>query len=249
MIIRVRPLYLLFTLATLALSACAPMPYKYLKPSMPGAEYTRSLCGESYGPKDRVVFHGPEYLTIRVSGFLLEELSYVQHVENEIAIKQNRKPPYPSISHERGIGIAILLQIPQSISLQFLSRSFLLMDEESQAVYEYQADQLLLFTKPTVNLNALSAALASLCSGDCAPKSHFGLLESLTAPPKAKWFGLTIDRPYYIVLLFEKIENARSGQFSLRIPPLSVGAVTYEFPEIDFHFVREWQWGWLALNC
>jgi len=247
-----RPLFLLFALATLAVAACAPLPYEYLKPSVPGAEYTRSECGESVGPKDRVVLHGPEDLTIRVSGFLLEELSYVQQFENRIATKhkQGQKQPYPSIAYETGIGIAIILQIPQSTSVQFLSKSFLLMDEGAQAVYEYQAEHLFLFPEAIVKLGALTAALGSQRTGDGQLKRRISFSESLTAvPPKEGWFGLTTDRPYYIVLLFGNIEDARSGRFRLRIPPLSVGAMTYEFPEISFRFVKEWKWDWLVINC
>lgn len=234
-------------LASFAVTACAPVPVTYLSPSAPGAEYTRSECGEAAGPKDRAVLRGPEGYIIRVDSYSLEELSLIQRSDEQIAIKQGRRPQKASHDYETGIGITIILQTPnnQSASVRFLSKSFFLTDEETRSVHEYQAEHVLDFEDVDVKLDGIVAALKSIRSSDDHVKvRRLGVFEALTTiPPKNKWFG-TIDRPYYIVLFFE---NVRSEKFKLQIPQLSIGTTSFEFPEITFRLVKEWIVA--PLNC
>lgn len=236
-----------FLLLSAAVTACVPERVTYLRPSAPGAEYTRSVCGEAVGPKDRAVLRGPEGYVIRVDSYSLEELSLIQREDKQIAIKQGRRARESSHDYQTGIGLTIIVQPPrnQSASMRFLSKSFFLADEETRSVYEYQVEHVLDFEDALVNLDGIVAALKSLRSGDDRAKvRRLNVLEALTPiPPETKWFR-TIYRPYYIVLFFE---NVRSKQFRLRIPQVSVGETTFDFPEISFRLVDEWIV--VPLNC
>lgn len=258
-------------LASITVTACAPVQVTYLKPSAPGAEYTRSICGETAGPKDRAVLRGPESYVIRVDTYSLEEVSSLNLWHEQIAVKQGRTVYKASHIYPKGTGITIIVQTPQdqSASMRFLSKAFFLTDEATGSVHEYQAENVLDFEDADVLLDGAVAAAHSIryadervkvdrshiptwprwvqsvrSSDDHVKVRRLSILQALTPiPAEKKWLRATY-RPYYIVLFFE---NVRSAQFRLRIPPVSIGATSFDFPEITFRLVNEWIVA--PLNC
>lgn len=260
-------------LASITVTACAPVQVTYLKPSAPGAEYERSTCGGAVGPKDRAVLRGPGGYAIRVGSYYLEEVSAINRWDEHRAEKQGAVVYRASHLYPRGTGITITVeaQQDQSASIQLLSNSFFLTDEATKAVHEYPAEHVWLFEDPGVFLDGPSAAALLIRYGDPRVKvdrSHIptwpkwaqsarsslqtprpelrrlGALQVLPPiPPTRRWLNI-VHRPYYIILFFE---NVRSTQFRLRIPPVSVGTTPFEFPEITFHLLNEWIVA--PLNC
>ena len=134
------------------------------------------------------------------------------------------------------IFIDVKLYIPPTspVSVRFASGVFLLTDEVTKVVHEYRAEHVwgpLAAGGPRINIQAPLS--------DTPRIPHRGL------PNPPRWFGKTIDyNPYSISFSFKDVQ---SKQFRLRIPPLIVGAQTFEFPDVDIREVREWIVG--TLNC
>lgn len=260
-------------LASITVTACAPVQVTYLRPSAPGAEYAHSTCGGAVGPKDRAVLRGPDGYVMRVSSYYLEGVSSINLWDEKIAAKQGRTVYQASHLYPKGIGITLIVeaQRDQAASIRFLSNSFILTDEATEAIHEYQAEHVWLFEHPASLLDGGVAAALSIRYGDPRVKvdrSHIptlpkwaqsarsilqspppelrrlGAQQALPPiPPSRKWLN-TVHRPYYVILFFE---NVRSTQFRLRMPQVSVDATPFEFPEITFRLVNEWIV--VPLNC
>ncbi len=133
----------------------------------------------------------------------------------------------PFTPREGAVEISVRLYIPPKspVSVRFTSGTFLLMDEVTKVVHEYRAKHVfspLAAGRPIDIQEPLSGTPSSNW-----PYGH---------PPQ--WFGKTIDNsPYGIPLSFKDVQ---SKQVRLRIPPLVVGAQTFEFPDIDIREVTEW---------
>lgn len=256
---------LLCLLAIITVTACAPVQVTYLRPSAPGAEYARSTCGGAAGPKDRAVLRGPGGFVIRVESYYLERVSSINLWKEKISAKQGTTVYHASHIYPKGIGITISVeaQQDQAALIRLLSNSFILTDEATGAIHEYQPEHVWLFEDPGVLLNGPDAAALVIRYGDPrvqVDRSHIptwpkwaqsagsilqspppelrrlGALQALPPiPPTMK--GLNkVHRPYYIILFFE---NVQSTQFRLRIPPVSVDAAPFNFPEIIFRLVNE----------
>jgi len=257
----------------IAVTACAPVQVTYLRPSAPGAEYARSTCGGREGPNDRAVLRGPGGYVIRASSYTLEVVSSINLSEEKRAATQQATVYQASHLYPKGIGITLIVeaQQDQAASIRFLSNSFILTDEATEAIHEYQAEHVWLFEHPAVLLDGPGAAALVIRYGDPRvkvdrshiqtwPKSaqsvrsilqspppelrRLGAQQALPPiPPSKKWLN-TVHRPYYVILFFE---NVRSTQFRLRMPQVSVDATPFEFPEITFRLVNEWMI--VGLNC
>ena len=181
---------LVLALMTLAIAACAPMPITYLKPSAPNAKLTGSACAGYSVPRDRIWLFGPEGVVIGLN-------------PNTFS----------------GLNFEMYLYVPPSVSVRFVSGTFLLTDEPTNIVHEYRAEYV---------------------SGGGHPKIGIGAPLDTRPNPKSIGYSighsLGIDPQYSMRTSFKNVE---SKQFKLRIPPLMVGAQTFEFPDVDFREVTE----------
>lgn len=252
-------------LSLVAITACAPGQVAYLKPFAPGAEYVRSVCGGAAGPKDRAVLRGPAGYLIRVEAYDLEVVSAINRINEQRAEKQGRAIYRASHLRPRGIGITIIVesQQDQAGSIRFLSESFILTDEATEEIHEYQAEGVWLFEHPNVLLDGPDAAALVIRHGDprvTVDRSNIPTWPKWTQsagtvlqspPPELRRLGAlqalppivptsmglnTVHRPYYFVLFFE---NVRSTRIRLRMPQASVDGNPFEFPEITFHLANE----------
>ena len=121
-----------------------------------------------------------------------------------------------------GIAISIDLYIPPPVSVRFVSGTFLLTDEVTKVVHEYRAEYVWASSQSKKDIRE--------------PFSGRPLINWPYHLPR--WFGKTIDQyPIAVRLTFWDVQ---SKQLKLRIPPLMVGAQTFEFPDIDIREVTEW---------
>jgi hypothetical protein len=224
---------------SLTVSACALLPTAYLKPSATGGEYTKSGCAGVAGPEDRLVLAGPDSIMIGVESFSLEEVR---------AVLGAVRPPKTSVDEKVGTGFSVILHIPVGQTVRFASRSFFLTDQVTHAVHEYQATSVLDFAQARVLLDGVVAAMQS---GDGPPKvRQVDMRATLTGVSQPdwhitpRWFGRVLDHPYYVIVPFDGV-TCRDCR--LRLPPLAIDSLTFEFPEIRFKLVKEWVlW---PLNC
>lgn len=120
------------------------------------------------------------------------------------------------------VQVSIDLYIPPPVSVRFVSGTFLLTDEVTKVVHEYRAEYVWVGSQSKKDIRE--------------PFSGTSHKAGARFPPR--WFGKTIDQyPIGVRLTFRDVQ---SKQLKLRIPPLMVGAQTFEFPDIDIREVTEW---------
>jgi hypothetical protein len=126
-----------------------------------------------------------------------------------------------------GLNFEINLYIPPPVSVRFVSGTFLLTDEPTNVVHEYRAEYVYAGSHTKIDIREPLA-------GRATPKS-FGY---------SIGYILGIDPQYFMRVSFKNVE---SKQLRLRIPPLMIGAQTFEFPDVDFREVTETFI--VSLNC
>jgi hypothetical protein len=123
----------------------------------------------------------------------------------------------------------IALFVPPRVSVRFESGVFALTDELTTVVHEYRAQYVRDVYGP------IAPGTARRPSIDIREPLSGVRRKPADSPGYSIGHSIGIDPQYFIHPSF----NVSSKQFRLRIPPLEIGAKTFEFPEVSFREVTE----------